>query len=214
MEDDDTEGALASSGFGAKDVMDMYNQNSMSASIIAAAKAKAREEQFNAAQAALAKQRFGPSLSERLFALSAAIGTPTRNHSLGAMMGTMAPALSSLLSGNRNAEQQRAEALRQLRDTYTNEGLDAQQEAVDARVKMLPTMASMAKRPAPSPGVWDTTRGMYVPKDKPVPVDSGVMGGQRVVKYSDGTQHLQHADGTVTVYDAAGQKLRVEGGPQ
>lgn len=216
MEEDDAEGALAASGFGAKDVMDMYKQNSMSASIVAAAKAKAREEQFKAAQEALAKQRFGPTLSERLFALSAAIGKPRYQHErgFGAMMGDLAPALSGLVGGNRDAEQKRAEALRQLRDTYTNEGLNDQQEAVDARVKMFPTMASLAKRPAPSPGTWDTTRGMYVPKDRPVPVDSGVIGGQRVVKYSDGTQHLQNADGTVTVYDAAGQKIRVEGGPR
>ena len=211
-ETDDATGALPSSGFGAKDVMDLYKQNSMSASIVAAAKAKAREEQFNAGQAALAKQRFGPSLSERLFALSAALGTPTRDHSFGGMMSRVAPALSSLVNGNRTAEEQRAEALRQLQNTYTNEGLDAQQGAVDARVKMLPALVSLAKQSVPSPGVWDTNRGMFIPKTGPVPVGSGVAGGVPFIAYSDGTHHVKGADGKEVVYNAAGQQ--VSGGAQ
>lgn len=199
--DDDATGALPSSGFGAKDVMNLYNQNSMSAAFVAAAKAKAREEQFNAAQAALAKQRMGPSLSERLFALSAAFGTPTRDHSFGGTMGRVAPALSSLFNSGRTAEDARSEALRKLKETYTNDGLDAQQEAVDARIKMLPTMASLAKsqqtktRSGFNPVTGDVTDlDTGVPIGMPV-VEPGPIGVQVYAKLPSGAQYYDKVAG-------------------
>lgn len=136
-------------GFGVKEALNEYRQNSMSASILAAKEAELRKQQFEAARDALAKQRFGPSLSERLFALSAAIGRPRyqQEQSFGAVMGDLAPALSGLLSGKRNAETQRAEALRQLQDTYANGTLAAQHTALDARTKMLPSLVALTKQP-------------------------------------------------------------------
>jgi len=203
-------------GFGVKDALEAYKTNSMSASILAAKEAELRKQQFEAARDALAKQRFGPSLSERLFALSAAIGRPRyqQEQGFGAVMGDIAPALSSLLSGKRDAEEQRAAALRQLQDTYANGTLAAQHTALDARTKMLPSLVSLAKTQQQSPGVWSESLGQFVPKNRPVPISSGVVGGLRVVKYSDGTHRVRGADGKVTVYDAAGQKIAVEGGTQ
>ena len=206
MEDEtDATGALPSSGFGAKEVMDLYNQNSMSASLLAAAKAKAREEQFKAAEAALAKQRFGPSLSERLFALSAAFGTPTRDHSFGGTMGRIAPALSSLVNGNHTAEDARAEALRKLQETYTNDGFDAQQEAVDARMKMLPTLASLAKsqqtkmRSGFNPVTGDVTDlDTGVPVGMPS-VEPGPLGVQIYSKLPSGARFYDKARGVIRI---------------
>jgi soluble lytic murein transglycosylase len=197
------------SGFGVKDVLNEYRQTSQSLLEVQREEAEARRQQFETARAALEKKRFGPSTAERLFALSAALGRPRYNYEkgFGSVVADIAPALGGLLGGKRKAEEARAEALQQLQSSYTDGNFAATRSSLDTRVKMLPMLAGLAKTQAPSPGVWSDSLGRFVPKDHPVPISSGVHNGQRVVKYSDGTMRLRDANGIVTVYDGAGQKL-------
>lgn len=215
MEDDtplpEPDAAPAGGGLAGLDVAGEYNATRSELMAAQQEQDRLRRDQFEQARKLLEKQRFGPSLSERLFALSAAIGTPhlPGQHGFGVMMNDIAKPLSDVINGGRNSEMERAKALLDLQGQYAGDQAEGRTAAAKNRLALLKVGAELDK--APSPGVWSDSLGRFVPKDRPVPTGSGVINGQRVVKYSDGTMRLRDATGAIHVYDAAGQKIGTEG---
>lgn len=73
---------------------------------------------YEAARNEIQNRRIGPSRSEQLFALAAAIGKPTLGRSFGEIMGNINPALGDMQKTQREAEQKRADALFALKSQY------------------------------------------------------------------------------------------------
>ena len=90
-------------------------------------------DQYEASRAAIMARRYGPSRTEQLFNLAAAIGTPVIRPSFGSVMANVAPALSSMTAASRQAEQDRAAALMALQQSYLTSSTAAQNEAFKAR---------------------------------------------------------------------------------
>jgi hypothetical protein len=77
--------------------------------------------QYNAGLQNIQARRFGPSRTEQLFNLAAAIGTPMIRPSFGGVMANVAPALSNMEAAARKAQDDRAAALMALQQSYTTQ---------------------------------------------------------------------------------------------
>lgn len=106
-----------------------------------------RQKQFEAGQAAIQKQRFGPTMSDRLFALSAAIATPhyAGQRGIGNIMADIGAPLGAVLRGNRDDQQQRAKALLDLQNQYATDTISDKQTAAKDRLSQLKTAATLAR---------------------------------------------------------------------
>ena len=82
-----------------------------------------RRQQFEEAQRAIQQQRMGPSLSERLFNLSAAFLGPKRMPGFAGAMDKVMPVLARDSGAAREGEEGRAAALLALRQRYGEQGL-------------------------------------------------------------------------------------------
>lgn len=106
-----------------------------------------RKKNYDLETEELKKRRFGPSSSEQWFRLAAAIGKPTYDRSFGSIMANVTPALAEMEASKRNAEVQRAEAARALRQKYLSDldetelaVLGERRKAADARVPIITAM--------------------------------------------------------------------------
>lgn len=154
----------------------------------------------------------GPSTSQELFALSRALLSPRRYKGFAGTMLNVTQALEGLGQQRETADQRRAEALARLQESY-DEGMSGTRSAsLNARLKLLELQgeqeAAAAKARQPATPVWDSTSQRFVSRDVPVPTDrKGVLNGQQVVQYTDGTLRVTKPDGTQMVYDANGRLL-------
>lgn len=112
-----------------------------------------RAARYEAARKALEERRFGPSASEQLFALSAAIGTPMIRPSFGGVMRNVATSMADIEKAKREAEMSRANALAALEQSYMGANTAAKLAEFDARRKALaaqgPVLARAATANAP-----------------------------------------------------------------
>jgi hypothetical protein len=112
-----------------------------------------RAAQYEAAKKALEERRFGPSKSEELFALAAAIGTPMIRPSFGGVMRNVATSMADIEKARREAEQKRADALLALGQSYSDDTLAARMAQFKARRDALaaqgPVLARAATANAP-----------------------------------------------------------------
>jgi hypothetical protein len=76
--------------------------------------AKEQQARYDAQAKALAEKRYGPSFSERMFQLSAALAKPTRRRGFGGILANVAPVLQAQEQAKRAGEISRREALEQL----------------------------------------------------------------------------------------------------
>lgn len=162
-------------------------------------------QQFEAAQQALMEQRMGPSLSERLFNLSAAFAAPKRQPGFSGVMDKIAPVMARDAADARSGRDQRATALRALQDQYAERGLmseDAQLQHEQALLKL-----QMDAENKDNATQWSENYGRFLPKNKPVVLERGTVDGKTVFQYSDGTMRIPQEDGTMQVYDAGGRFL-------
>jgi hypothetical protein len=61
----------------------------------------------------------------------------------------------------------------------------------------------------PSRGTWSETLGQFVNQDAPVPTQTKVnVGGLIMTQYTDGNLYLNNPDGSKSVYNRAGEKIR------
>lgn len=170
--------------------------------------ANEREAYYDKIAKALEEKRYGPSFSERMFQLSAAFAAPTSTRGFSGVMGNVMPVLAAQQKARREGEISRREALEQLEaNRLTNKlGLARQ----DTQTKI--ALAKLAKQ-GTGPGQWSERFGRFIPKDRPVPVKSGVLGGRRIVTLSDGMSKLYGFGGDPKAYeilDAAGNVIGQE----
>lgn len=145
-----------------------------------------------AQQAAInaAYDKSGPGESEKWLRIAAALAKPTESGSFTEALGNMYEALSGYQGEKRKNEAGRAAELAKLTQTYDLAGLKAAGTAAGR-----------------SGQVWSETLQRFIPKDRAVPLGTGSMGGRPVTKYSDGTIRIDNGNGTMSVYDAGGNKL-------
>ncbi len=162
-----------------------------------------RMQLLQQATEALQNRRMGPSTSEKLYAISAALLSPTRTRGFSGMMGNLLPVMRQISTADREGEQQKSDALLQLRQKYTEAGIDDEQEGIKTRIAALKAQ-NVGARPRVS---WSESLGRAINLDTPEVIGTGVLGGQQVYKYSDGTLRMPGADGTYKVYDAGGRRV-------
>lgn len=76
--------------------------------------AKQQTDRYDALEKALAEKRYGPSFSERMFQLSAALATPTAQRGIGGILANVTPVLQAQMQAKRVGELSRREALEKL----------------------------------------------------------------------------------------------------
>lgn len=161
-----------------------------------------RLEQSRAAQEAeinAGYERSRPSESEKWLAIAAALASPTQHGSFGEVMGNVFQSLLGYKQGVRGAENTRQQQLAQLRRAYDLEGTRA--------------LARGLKPPTAVAPFWSERFGRTIPKDRVVPVETGVDGkGNTVIKYSDGTMGIRQPDSSIVMYDADGAQIGIRAG--
>jgi hypothetical protein len=171
--------------------------------------AREQKARYDAQAKALKEKRYGPSFSERMFQLSAAFATPTKRRGLGAVLSNVAPVLAAQERVKREGEISRQEALEKLEADQLAQQMDLAKQGLSTSIAM-----ERIGKQGTGPGQWSERFGRYIPKSgPPVPVKVGVLGGRRIVTYTDGNSRLYGVGGNPKAYeilDAAGNVIGQE----
>lgn len=97
---------------GGLDAVNMGNPQDISKAILA--NARAQKQYYDQLAEQIKNRRYGPSESEKLFALSAALFSPTRVRGLSGTMGNVMPVLQKFGELRRTGEEERTQALQEL----------------------------------------------------------------------------------------------------
>lgn len=176
---------------------------------IAASRKIAAEQQrrYDAQVEEIKARRAGPSFSERMFQLSAALATPTDQRGLGGILANVTPVLAAQQKAKRQGELSRREALEQLETDRLAQRMGLAKQDVATSL----AMAKLAKQ-GTGLGQWSDKFGRYVPKDRVVPVSSAVhKTGRRLVTYSDGSSKLYGLNGNPKAFEILDGALTVIG---
>ena len=209
MSGENPQGSLPSAADAEAGALSVYKDpNVQKAQTAYDALAKEQMDRYNALQKALEEKRYGPSFSERMFQLSAALAQPTSRRGFGGILENVTPVLAAQEKAQREGEITRREALEQLdKDRFAQRVGLAKQDVTTALA-----MANLAKQ-GTGPGQWSEKYGRYIPKDRPVPIKTGVLNGRRIVTLTDGTSKLYGVGGNPKAYeilDAAGNIIGQE----
>lgn len=128
-----------------------------------------RRRQFEQQAQALREGNAGPSRQERLFALSAALLSPTYTPGIKGVLGNVAPTLMELAGMKRKAEQSRAEQLAQLQQQYAIGEIDDRRSAIKGRLDLL-KMAQEAAKPEKRRTGFNPITGSLQDMDTGLPV--------------------------------------------
>ena len=116
--------------------------------------AKARQAYYDDLTAKLMAQRTGPSFSERMFQLSAALAKPTSRRGFGAVLENVAPVLQAQEQAKREGEIKRRDALSALAAAQLTQREGLAEQVVDTEIEL-----AKLTRPKPSRVVGNTTIG-------------------------------------------------------
>lgn len=150
---------------------------------------------YSEAEAKIKARRYGPSRSEQLFKLAAAIAKPTLSRGFGEIMGNIAPALADAQKANREAEAARQDALDALKRQYLLEGRTGELANIAAEQKTLataaPLIAAGMKSNAPVRGIAVGNRlvNPYTNQDIEPPVGTTKTYKGRKYQYLGGDQY-------------------------
>ena len=167
-----------------------------------------RKAYFEELAEKLKAKRYGPSASERLAAMSAALAQPTRTPGFGGMLANVTPVFEQYAKDKRAAEAARASDMEKLGLARLNLGDDEVKTALELQqLRDRYRIAELqARKPAPS--VYAPNLDQFVSRDKPVPTQTKVtVGGMLLTKYTDGNLYLRNADGSKDVYSPEGDKI-------
>lgn len=107
----------------------------------------------------------GPSQSERLFALSRAMLSPTDFPGFKGFLGNVTGALGESAKAAREAEQTREQKLFELRQQYLTDEAERAAARPKTALEMAKTIATLSKTKDPFAGaVWDAENQRWVPK--------------------------------------------------
>jgi hypothetical protein len=112
FDDEETIGGLAAAEQGDEAALDY--QNPADVARLIQTQVQNREKYFNDLAEQLKAKRYGPSASERLFALSAAFAAPTSTRGFGGVMGNVMPVFQQFEKAKRDAEEARAADMQKL----------------------------------------------------------------------------------------------------
>jgi hypothetical protein len=158
------------------------------------------------ARDSIRQQRVGPSAAERLYAISAALGRPTRTGRFSESMAN----LGETLGAQQKAKREAMAARDAMAEKY---GMDIGESQLSMLQSQLAGSGQMVNRALaaakPSRGTWSETLGQFVNQDAPVPTQTKVnVGGLIMTQYTDGNLYLNNPDGSKSVYNRAGEKIR------
>jgi hypothetical protein len=149
--------------------------------------------------------RVGPSRSEQMLAIAAALGKPTRSGSFGETLSNVSGVLLENETAKREAEQKRQEMLDRYGVDIGSEQLRMATTAADQAGQLYSRTAAANK---PSTPVWAPDLNQFVSRDKPVPTPNKVqVGDMMLTQYTDGNLYLRNADGSKDVYTPEGEKI-------
>ena len=122
--------------------------------------ARQQQARYDAQAKAIAEKRYGPSFSERMFQLSAALASPTSTRGFGGVMGNVMPVLQAQQKAQREGELSRREALEKLdADRLAQEMGLAKQGVTTATA--LARINATANKPVRGIAVGDTLRNPF-----------------------------------------------------
>jgi len=108
----------------------------------------------------LAEKRYGPSFSERMFQLSAALAAPTTRRGFGGVLENVMPVLAAQQKAQRQGEISRREALEQLENNRLAAQMGLAKQGVTTAMAMAKLNADVNK-PVRGIAVGDTLRHPY-----------------------------------------------------
>jgi len=129
---------------------------------IAASRKLAQEQQrrYDAQVEEIKARRAGPSFSERMFQLSAALATPTDQRGLGGILANVTPVLAAQAKAKRQGELSRREALEQLETDRLTQRMGLAKQDVATNLAMARINAT-ANKPVRGIAVGDTLRNPF-----------------------------------------------------
>lgn len=129
-----------------------------------------RQAYFDQLAEQLKAKRYAPSASERLFAISAALASPTRTPGFGGVLSNVVPVFQQFEKDKREAEEARAADMQKLTmgrmgaaDAEISTALELQQ----LRDRYATQMAAANKPPAPGEKERLIARALSLPEDSP-----------------------------------------------
>lgn len=140
-----------------------------------------RQQQLERATQMLEQRKFGPSMAERLFQLSAAFATPTRTRGLAGALGNIAPVLAQQAGASRQGSEQKEDLLRQLRDRYALSSIESEGAGYKDQLQALKLQAQLGKQPKPRLGLDPLGRGVVNLDDASI-MPFGEGGGSAAVQ--------------------------------
>jgi hypothetical protein len=171
IEDEDPENDFAVANAGAGDLNDMSVYGVADVRNAIAARNKLATEQqarYDAQAKEIMARRAGPSFSERMFQLSAALATPTEQRGLGGILANVTPVLAAQQKAKRQGELTRREALEQLEANRLTQQMGLANQDVTTQLALARINAT-ANKPVRGIAVGDTLRN---------PFTNEVMGAQ------------------------------------
>jgi len=124
-----------------------------------------QQKRYDAQAKALAEKRYGPSFSERMFQLAAALASPTRSRGFGGVMANVAPVLQAQEQAKRAGEISRREALEQLENNRLAAQMGLAKQGLSTATAMARIAATANKPVDPFRGaVYDPNTMRWVPR--------------------------------------------------
>jgi len=163
IEGEDTENdfAVANAGAGNLNDMSVYGVADVRKAIEDRNKlAMEQQRRYDAQVEEIKARRAGPSFSERMFQLSAALATPTEQRGLGGILANVTPVLAAQQRAKRQDELTRREALEQLEANRLTQQMGLANQDVTTQL----ALANLAKKGVGSSVTYADSRKGYLPK--------------------------------------------------
>jgi hypothetical protein len=122
--------------------------------------AKEQTARYDALEKALAEKRYGPSFSERMFQLSAALAQPTTRRGFGGVLENITPVLAAQQKAQREGNISRREALDKLSADRLAQQVGLAKQGLTTATAMARINAT-ANKPVRGVPVGDTLRNPY-----------------------------------------------------
>jgi hypothetical protein len=148
-EDTENEFAVPNAGAGNLNDLSVYGAADVRSAIAARNKlAMEQQARYDAQAKEIMARRDGPSFSERMFQLSAALATPTEQRGLGGILANVTPVLAAQQRAKRQDELSRREALEQLEANRLTQQMGLANQDVTTQLAIARLEAVKSKPPA------------------------------------------------------------------
>jgi hypothetical protein len=163
-----------------------------------------QQKRYDAQAKALAEKRYGPSFSERMFQLSAALATPTAQRGIGGILANVTPVLQAQMQAKREGELSRREALEKLDANRLAQEMGLAKQGVTTSL----ALANLAKKGTGTGRTYDAPRGVWVDRNNPRPTENSYTDPttkRTFVKWQDGYWREKQPNGGYKVFEREGE---------